>query len=295
MKTPTEKSNDTIQIIVTRTCDLFYCSNCTQLLPFRSDTTHMSPDVFRRALRSLDGWPGVRGMFGGNPCTHPQFEELCRIMVEEVPDQRQRGIWTNNFLSHGQVVRDTFYPHGRFNLNAHANPDIAAEMERWTPGKVIRTSANRASWHSPVLIGYRDVGISDEDWPAIRKECDINRRWSAAIREHDGEPMAYFCEVAAAMDGVTGENHGIPAVPGWWRWGIERFDEQVEKCCGKCGIPLRGRGHLDVDKTYDFSKTHEQIVSVTIKRRPHLSAVKHDSPPDSTPMATDYQKLWTKT
>ncbi|HXI98771.1 MAG TPA: radical SAM protein, partial [Gemmatimonadaceae bacterium] len=112
--------NRIIQIEVTRICTL-NCSNCTRLLPFRRDEKHMGVDVFREAVRSLADWPGVIGIFGGNPPCHPRFGDLMAILVEEIPDQRHRGLWANDLLKHGELVRDVFYPHGMFNLNAHAD------------------------------------------------------------------------------------------------------------------------------------------------------------------------------
>src|SRR5678815_5557545 len=157
MKAMTDKSNDTIQVIVTTACNLFNCSNCTQLLPFRKDATHMSPEVFREAVHSLRDWPGIVGIFGGNPCSHPKFPELMKILVEEIPDQKHRGLWSNNLMGHGALVREVFYPHGRFNLNAHAVNQAAKQIEQFLPGKLIRSSGHQLSWHSPCHLYTSDA------------------------------------------------------------------------------------------------------------------------------------------
>lgn len=290
MLAPTEKSNDTIQIVVTRSCNLFACSNCTQLLPFRKDKLHMSPEVFRLALRSIAGWPGIRGVFGGNPCSHPKFAELMEILVEEVPEQRQRGLWSNDLMQHGELVRDVFYPHGRFNMNAHADAAAADEIERWLPGKLIATSRDRASWHSPIMLDWRDVGLSEVEWIEAREQCDINRRWSAAIFERDGAPYAYFCEVAGALDGIRGENNGIPAEPGWWKRGMEAFEHQVRNCCDVgCGVPLKRKGHLDTDFTYDVSQHFQG--NRTPKGKLVQLQVHSGLPGEAVVQPTDYQRL----
>jgi hypothetical protein len=292
MKAPTEKANDTIQIVITRACDLLWCSNCTQLLPFRRDPVHMAPAVFREALRSLAGWPGIRGIFGGNPCLHPAFPALMDILVEEVPDQRQRGIWTNNLLTHGALVREVFYPHGRFNLNAHADRAAAGAIDRWLPGKLIPSSRARASWHAPILLDWRDVGLTAAEWETARETCDINQHWSAAIFERAGAPFAYFCEVAGALDGIRGENHGIPAVPGWWRQPMAGFGDQVAACCDRgCGVPLRRLGHLDTAATYDYSVTWVPLIAGRLKP-PRITGVLHgDLTAPATARPTDYQGL----
>jgi hypothetical protein len=293
VKAPTEKANDTIQIVISRACDLFWCSNCTQLLPFRRDAVHMAPDVFRLALRSLEGWPGIRGVFGGNPCMHPQFPDLMAVLREEVPDQRQRGIWTNDLRQHGPLVRDVFFPRGRFNLNAHANPGAAAVMDRYLPGKVIPSSRTRPSWHAPILLDWRDVGLTPAEWTEAREACDINRTWSAAICERDGAPFAYFCEVGAALDGIRNENHGIPAVPGWWRNRMDGFGDQVAKCCDAgCGVPLRRLGHLDTAATYDYSAAFIPLIAGRL-RSGKVAGVPHGDLEtlEATARPTDYQGL----
>lgn len=214
----------------------------------------MSLDCFRKAVRSVADWPGVIGLFGGNPCVHPKFPELCEILCEEIPEQRRRGLWSNNLMDHGEAVKKTFYPHGRFNMNAHMDAAAAKEIERWLPGKLIRNSASQPSWHSAILLNWRDMGLSVSEWIRLRERCDINLKWSACIREHEGEPVAYFCEVAAAIDGIMGNNHGIPATPGWWHRKMSAFSSQVSCCCDiGCGVPLRGLGHMDRDDTYDMT------------------------------------------
>lgn len=292
MKAPTEKRNDTIQLVVTTACDLA-CSNCTELLPFRRDYRHMSVDVFREGLRSLRGWHGVRGVFGGNPVLHPQFEDLMQVLIEEVPEQRQRGLWCNNLHKHGQLIRDVFYPNGRFNLNAHGDPKAAAEIERWLPGKLIRGTEKRTSWHSPILLDWQDMGLSEREWIESRESCDINQEWSGAILERDGEPWGYFCEVAGALDGIRGENHGVPAVPGWWQKGMGHFETQVRQCCDRgCGVPLRRLGHRDSDQTYDYSKSWDAIVELRLSKR--TRGERHETLPVGTDRATDYAARWTE-
>ena len=297
MLTPLDKLhsgvNDTIQIVVTTSCDLFTCSNCTQLLPFRKDYRHMSVRCFIKALESVQDWLGVVGLFGGNPCTHPRFKTLCLIMTHMIPEQRRRGLWSNNLMGHGSVVRDTFYPDGRFNLNVHGNPDAAKEMDEWVPGRVIPSSVRSPAWHSPILLNHADFDMPHEEWVSLREHCDINQKWSAAIVERDGEPYVYFCEVAAALDGIRGENHGLPATPGWWEAPIETYRHQIVGCCDHgCGVPLRARGHLDNADTYDISKS---FVPLLHRGRGILNLRQHRTrPAEIVEETTDYMRLRTE-
>lgn len=293
MLTPQDKVrsgvNDIIQIIVTTRCDLFTCSNCTQLLPFRQDAQFMSLNVFQKALKSLKGWPGVVSLFGGNPCSHPQFDELCDLLAEHFP-QNQRGLWTNNLLGKGAIARRTFYPDGRFNLNVHRNVQAAVEMGEWLPGQLIRASVRKASHHAPILMHWADLGMAKGDWDIVRESCDINQKWSGAIKEHLGKPVAYFCEVAAAIDGVRGVCNGIPAVEGWWQKPIDEFSHQISNCCDEgCGVPLRLNGHDDGEQMYDI--TRSWIPLTALKEKRPVNIIIHEDPPDQCKETTDYLRM----
>ncbi len=296
MLSPIEKLprvNDTIQIEITRACDLFTCSNCTRLLPFRKDDLHMSLDCVEDAILSVQDWPGVVALFGGNPCVHPEFPTVCEMLAHYIPDQRRRGLWSNHLRGHGAVVRETFYPHGRFNLNAHASPEAWAGFEEWCPGRGIRGSGENPSWHAPMLIAWQDLGLTEEEWVAARERCDINQRWSAAIVAREGRPFAYFCEVAGAIDGVRGENHGVPAVPGWWQRKMDGFPGQVKSCCDVgCGVPLRGQGHLDTAGVYDTTAAWEPFTRpATAVRKGLIELDVHTELGPTCAESTDYMSL----
>lgn len=245
----------------------------------------MSLDVFRDAVQSLKDWPGVIALFGGNPCSHPKFDDICAILEHEVPKQRQRGLWTNNLLGKGEIARRTFWPHGRFNLNLHENSKAADEMRQWLPG-IRLVGESKSSWHSPILMDYRDYGLSEQEWHKARESCDINQKWSASIVERDGRALAWFCEVASAIDGVTGKNHGVEAVPGWWKLPMMYFHEQVRKCCDAgCGVPLRRKGSLDKDEQYDISSSWAS----RIPQQQKVAVKLHLGLPEATEETTDYQ------
>lgn len=300
MLTPADKiatrANDIIQVVVTNKCDLFNCSNCTQLLPLRKDAREMSLDCVEEALQSLKGWPGIVSMFGGNPVTHSKFEALCFLWSKYVPAP-QRGLWTNNLLGKGEVAATTFIDGvSRFNFNVHGSSKAAEEMRKWFPKT--RVFGERPSDHGAVLGFHGDYGVSEEDWTAARERCDINQKWSAGIYARDvspngiplalgQKPFVYFCEVAGAIDGVTGENNGILATEGWWKWPIADFERQVTNCCDRnCVVPLRYRGSVDQDDTYDVSKS---VIPLTTNRIGKIKVVSHDVPQPKTHELTDYQ------
>jgi hypothetical protein len=293
MLAPLEKvesrRNDIVQIVITRKCSVHTCSNCTELLPFRKDAPEMSLECVEEALVSLDGWPGVRAAFGGDPCSHSRFPEVCALWKKHVTNQRQRGLWTSNILRHGSVARDTFWPNGRFNLNVHGNSKAADEMRKWLPGIPIYGETGRIH-HGAMLLDRRDFAVSDDEWIALRETCDINQKWSSAVVQGpDGKPRAYFCEVASALDSIRGEDHGVPAVPGWWRQPMEHFQHQVSGCCDRgCGVPLRRQGHQDTDDTYDISKSWLPVIE---NPRGKVKVQCHEELPPPVHELTDYAGL----
>ena len=105
--------------------------------------------------RTLFGRP-LSAMIGGNPCMHRDFPELCRIFREEVPNKMQRGLWTNNYFKHREVIEETF---GTFNLNSHGAE--RAEANLFDLHKTVQAHG-ALSWtyggnsdHSPILTAVR--------------------------------------------------------------------------------------------------------------------------------------------
>src|SRR5690606_5874383 len=122
MKSPMDQKqtyrNGIMQIWVTRACDKS-CYGCTQGSNLRGPYTRMSPSQFEEACISLKDYWGVVGMFGGNPCVHPQFAELCEVFKKHIPYE-QRGLWSNNLNGHGKLCAETFNPR-HSNINAHGD------------------------------------------------------------------------------------------------------------------------------------------------------------------------------
>lgn len=286
------RGNDIFQIVITRKCDIFNCSECTQLLPFRKDPLEMTLECIEEALACIQGWPGVIACFGGNPCSHSRFPEVCKLWQKYVPNQRQRGLWTNNLMTHGAICRETFWPNGRFNLNVHGSTRAKADMNSWLPG--IKVYGEKPSQHGGQLLDYADYGISEERWTELRETCDINQKWSGACYgrlDESGvmQPYMYFCERAGALDGVRGTNHGVLMQPGCWRWAMDRFQGQVSACCDHyCGVPLRTKGYLDSEYTYGVSPS---LVPLTMEFKGKVRVETRNELPQSTHELTDYQGL----
>lgn len=218
-----------IQIDVTNACDKL-CSNCTRFCGhYQSDRIYfIDPDYYEKALLSLKGYAGIVGMIGGEPTLHPQFPELCELVVKYVPEKKRRGLWSNkgpSFDKYNEIIYETF---GYFNLNDHvSNPII----------------------HTPILVASEDLvsdsRLTEDDWKRFTENCWVQMTWSATITPKG----AYFCEVAGMLDYLFDGNIGwdIETVPHWWTKNIYEYSRQVEWACRKCGcqLPLRPRRSTD--------------------------------------------------
>ncbi len=293
MIAPGYKKSRIIQIDVTNRCDL-RCSNCTRMLAHHPTRYDMSPAVFRETCRVLNAaLPDfVKGLFGGNPALHPEFDKLCAIMREEIPDQHRRGLWCNHLRGHGPVARETFWPDAYFNLNAHTIPGAVAEFEKWLPGKIIPESRHKRALHSPTMVAIKDfVGTPEiPDDAAMWKKidgCDINREWSGIVIEHAGAPYLYACEIHGAFDLVSGENNGVRLTVESARACVERFEHQYRRWCPGCGIALRLRGHQDLDETDDVSPSNLGLIHPTRRR---LTVLHENLEAPRCEVATDYER-----
>ena len=251
-----------ICIDVTNKCDL-HCSNCTRLLANQEHLWDMTPENFRLALRSLSDYPGTIAMIGGNPCMHPQFEELCRIFVQEIPNKAQRGLWSNHIFKHHDLVKETF---GGFNLNPHGVERGIQSLKRLHDEVKLGNYYEGQSKHAPLLTAVRDLYPEEQMWKRI-SECDINREWSASIVEVRGELRAYFCEVAASFDLARDGSHGAPVEPGWWKKSILDYAAQVKKFCPGCGVPARLSGHFDCEEIDTFSESNRDLAEKSTQKK----------------------------
>jgi hypothetical protein len=202
-----------IQILVTQMCDKA-CMGCTQGSNLAGPKWFMTPGQFRLACKSLKGYFGVVGVFGGNPAISPHFIEYCRIMREEIP-QPQRGLWCNNpiTLANAKAMKETFNP-AHSNLNVHMDHKAYALFKEGWPGSM-PFGLDRDSRHSPPWVAMKDLDAlpvfdknhrliaemenTEENRLGLIADCDINQKWSASIGVFRGELRAWFCEIAMAQ------------------------------------------------------------------------------------------------
>ncbi len=244
----------------------------------------MKPEQFEWACKSLclstgqhPAYWGVVGVFGGNPCVHPQFEEICKIMKKWVPWE-QRGLWSNNLMGHGKICRKTFNPDVS-NLNVHMNQAAYDEIRRDWP-MAMPKGLEEDSRHSPPYVAMKDMEDLEEEkiWELIGG-CDVNQLWSAIICVFRGELRGYFCELAGAQAMLHQAEDSYPDLgvrisPGWWNQPMEAFDAQVRKHCFDCGHPLRGYGdNATTGVLEQVSKTHANIYKLKKPKGKHIQLV----------------------
>lgn len=219
-----------LQIHVTRACNLA-CVNCTQASHLGGKMTMMPPELFEDACRSLRGYFGVIGVFGGNPAMSTHFEAYCEILRRYFP-QEQCGLWCNHPRGKGAAMRRTFNP-AVSNLNVHMDREAYDEFRRTWP-EARPFGLDKDSRHSPPWVAMRDVlkipcsecegrgghwngvGLPRNDWDCERcagsgeiydesraweliAGCDINQNWSALIGMFRGQLRGWFCEIAGAQ------------------------------------------------------------------------------------------------
>lgn len=256
-----------IQIWVTRACDKC-CFGCTQganlaANPDVSTQRFITVKQFRTSCESLRDYWGVVGMLGGNPCLHPQFQELCEVMRDVIPKE-QCGLWSNRLFDHGPTCQMTFNP-SYSNLNVHLDAAAHNEIKRDWP-EALPVGLHDDSRHGPPLVAMQDIIEDDSERWGLISNCDINQRWSAGLGVFRGELRAWFCEIAMAQSLIHQHESdypdtGLPVESGWWKRPMQDFVEQVRFHCHACGVPLRGKGELSQSRegTEQVSKTHLPI------------------------------------
>ena len=236
-----------IQIDVTNACPR-RCSNCTRLLAHARARWDVSLDDFARAVDALRDFPAestpdrrgrrkVVGMIGGEPLWHPQFDRLCEVMIEAIPEMRYRGLWTGvRYEKHGhratveRLIGKGPSPVGYLNQNLH----------------------DKECFHQPILVAVRDVVEEEAVMWRLIDACPLQQEWSSAITPKG----FFFCEVAAAMDLVFDGPGGLPVSPACWRHDLADYRAQIERWCPRCGVCLPLEGRRDNERVDDVSPSN---------------------------------------
>ena len=210
------------------------CAYCTRYIRHvRKDQEYnMDLGMFRKAVVSLNGFPGRLGIIGGEPLLHPRFEEICLILKEEFKIPRKRtGLWISNrklLEKHRKLVNEVF---GMIAFNEHSEGQRKVEL------------------HQPLTIAIEEV-VKDEEYKQdLINNCWVQNTWCPSINSKG----AFFCEVAQALDIILDGPGGYPIEPKWWKKTPEDFKDQVDKYCGYCGAAIPMKRELLDNKKEIFS------------------------------------------
>lgn len=240
-----------IQIEVTNAC-IHKCSNCTRFCGLHKTPFFMSYETFCEAVDSIIDHPGLIGVMGGEPTLHPQFTELCRYLQKKLPTDRLGKpenfiLPTDSFIEvrrrselgeyvfhdYGDGPRPVIFGAGLWTTvtpNYMKNFEIIQDVFKY---QLLNDHSN-ASYHQPILISRKDMGIDDKKWIRLREKCWINQQWSSSITPKG----CFFCEIAAALDMLYDGPGGLPIEKDWWKRDIDDFKDQF-RWCELCGIPLK--------------------------------------------------------
>lgn len=268
------------------------CSNCTRFCGNHKKPFFMDFETFKRAVDSMEGFPGLVALIGGEPTLHPEFERFMEYLQQKYPRQeRQKRLYYPQDKFIFELLHQEFESHRlatkadgrrtfeRAGIGIYSNMSgtyhkYHEQIQDTFQVQFLNDHIN-PSFHQPGLFARKDLGISDEEWIPMRDNCWLQNAWSATITPKG----AFFCEVAAAMDMLFDGPGGWPIEPGWWKRKPEDFGEQ--KCwCEYCGFPLKTFMRPSSDEIDDVSpsmyKKLEEIGSPRLKAgRTHLVDVKN--------------------
>jgi len=231
-----------IQVDITNYCDKM-CSNCTRFIGNykKEQLFHLDIEAFEKIVISMNDFPLILGIIGGEPTLHPQFLDFCKILRKH-RDKKLCGLWSNKgrkFKEYEDIIYRTF---DYFCLNQHIEP----------------------IYHTPLLVSSRSVVKDEKLRNELIKKCWIQNCWSASVN-HKG---AFFCEVAGAMSILYDGPFGISIEKrDWWKTSLKDFQYQIDWACQQCGgaIPLKPRrstSNIDDISEDNFKKLKDQSFKI---------------------------------
>jgi len=223
--------NDTVQIEVTNICPK-QCANCTRFVGLVERPFLMTFDTFKTAIDSMEGFPKMVGITGGEPLLHPDFERFCEYAASKFP-KAQLGLWTclpEGKEKYREVICKTF---GNIFINDHTRADI---------------------FHHPFLVAAKDVIRSFDELFVASDKCHFQMAWSPSINPRG----AYFCEMAASFSILFPEmSAGWDVSPGWWWKTPKDYTSQIEEFCPFCGGCLFLKRRSSIERgVYDVSPSN---------------------------------------
>lgn len=248
-----------IEIDITNACHK-HCSNCTRFCGHHKKPFYMDFDTFKRAVNSLDDYQGLISTIGGEPLLHPEYHRFaeylqqkrgreklandgrCQAMVRDCLAFAKVQRWFEGAVNKGKgFLLFTSMPKNYYR-NYEAVQDTVTDL--WL------NDHSNPSFHQPILVSRKDLGIDDATFAQLRDNCWLQNFWSASITPKG----AFFCEIAGTLDILFDGPGGKPIEPGWWNKDLSEYADQFH-WCDICGMALKTYSRNANDGVDDASPT----------------------------------------
>jgi hypothetical protein len=168
---------------------------------------NMNLNEIEKTLIAYKGFSEHIGIIGGEPQIHPQFEEICEILLK-YNSKRKYGLFTSinpKTSKYQKIIEKTF---GMVAFNEH-NPDQLNVCK-----------------HQPLTLAAKDMVPNQNLRTELYKQCYFRLKWCGTVN-----PLgAFHCEIAASIAYLIGQK-GWDVKKGWW---LKDWREQISLCelCG---------------------------------------------------------------
>lgn len=249
-----------MEIDITNACQK-RCSNCTRFCGHHEQTFFMDFETFKRAVDSLEGYEGLISTIGGEPLLHPEYHRFSEYLRSvrgeryvEMNDGRCKAI-VKDYLAFAKAQRwfEGAMNRGKGYLLFTSMPKTYYQCYEDVEDTVTDLWLNdhtNPSFHQPILVSRKDLGISDEEFAVLRDNCWLENFWSASITPKG----AFFCEIAGTLDMLFHGPGGKKIESGWWKKDIMEFRDQFH-WCDICGMALSTYSRNANDEIDDASPT----------------------------------------
>jgi len=175
--------------------------------------------------KSAHQWPNRIGIIGGEPTLHPEFEQICKLLLKRGPRSRY-GLWTyggKKFDEHKGLIDKTF---GLLAYNEH------------------NENQQNTCRHQPATVAIGEAVPDKTLRDKLIDNCWVQLNWCPSI----AQDKTYFCEVAYGIDRLFEMNAGWDIDYNWFVKHPGAFDDQVHSYCHLCGMAVPMERQLLGDK-----------------------------------------------
>ncbi|GHT01607.1 hypothetical protein AGMMS50276_29970 [Synergistales bacterium] len=204
----------------------------------------MDFETFKRAVDSLKGYDGLISTIGGEPLLHPDYSRFAEYLRQvcgraKLTDVSRGKAIVKDYLAYAKAQRwiEGAANRGRGHLLFTSIPNNYYnyyEDVQDTVSDLWLNDHSSPSFHQPILISRKDLGICDEEFEVLRNRCWLQNFWSGSITPKG----TFFCEIAGTLDILFDGPGGKPIEPDWWKRDVSEFSEQFQ-WCDICGMALK--------------------------------------------------------